>query len=198
MRNVALLGGGLDPISIHHEVMVDETEANADMPTWVMPCYGHLFAKGSRLTDSNHRWAMVEETAKQRQDDIFVPFKWEIEHRHSGSMYETISHLKQECPDVLFHIVIGMDNANVIETKWDRGNILIQENPFIVFEREGVYKTADWFLQSPHKVIPLRYDVSSTVIREAIQKGEYSFAERNLNPAVWDYIRTNNLYGYKA
>lgn len=198
MFNVALLGGGLDPISLHHEKLAETVESNTGMPTWIMPCYGHLFAKGSRLTAPHHRLNMVKLTAKYRNDNLFVPFDWEIEHKHAGSMYETVAQLKERYPNVAFHIVIGMDNANVIETKWDRGNLLIQENPFIVFEREGVEPTAEWFRSPPHRLFPMGYDLSSTAIREAIQTGNHAFAEQHLNPAVWEYIRTNGLYGYKA
>jgi nicotinate-nucleotide adenylyltransferase len=198
MFNVALLGGGLDPISLHHEMIADKVKSNTSMSTWVMPCYGHLFSKGSRLTAPEHRLNMVNVTAEYRKDDFFVPFDWEIQHKHAGSMYETVVQLKAKYPDVLFHIVIGMDNANVIETKWDRGNLLIQENPFIVFERDGVERTADWFLQAPHRIFPMSYNLSSTAIREAIQNGNYEFAKQHVNPAVWEYIGINELYGYKA
>lgn len=141
---------------------------------------------------------MANITAKHRKDDFFVPFDWEIKHKHAGSMYETIAQLKLHYPDLLFHIVIGMDNANVIKTKWDRGDLLTQENPFIVFERDGVEKTADWFLQAPHQIFTMNYNLSSTAIREAIQNGNYEFAKSHVNPAVWEYITVNKLYGYKA
>jgi nicotinate (nicotinamide) nucleotide adenylyltransferase len=196
MADVALLGGGLDPISLHHEEMVDQVRNLTGMPTWVMPCYGHLFAKASRLTDSFHRLNMVLKTAENRRDDFFVPFDWEIKNQHSGSMYETVNQLKCEFPDLTFHIVIGMDNANLITTNWDRGNLLIQENPFIVFDREGIDRNATWFLEAPHNVYPMDYGLSSTAIRNAIQNGDYEFASSHLNPGVWQYIKTNKLYGY--
>lgn len=198
MLEVALLGGGFDPISLHHERIADVVEKETGMPTWAMPCYGHLFSKNDRLTDSAHRLNMVNATAQHRNTNLFVPFGWEIEHHHTGSMYETVAQLKAKYPNVKFHIVIGMDNANVIKTKWDRGNLLIQENPFFVFEREGVVAKTNWFMQPPHRLFRIDYDLSSTAIREAIQSGNYAFAEEHLNPAVWEYIKANNLYGYKA
>lgn len=198
MSNVALLGGGLDPISLHHEMIVNEVKSNTNMPTWIMPCYGHLFSKGSRLTTAEHRLNMVNATAKHRKDDFFIPFDWEIQHKHAGSMYETIMQLKTKYPNILFHIVIGMDNANVIENKWDRGDLLIRENPFIVFERDGVKRMTDWFLGPSHQVFPMNYNLSSTAIREAVQNSDYEFAKSHVNPAVWEYIVDNKLYGFKA
>jgi len=199
MFDVALFGGGFDPLGINHESIVGTIKEHTGMPTWVMPCYGHLFSKGNQLTSANHRWNMVLATVHHRRDDTFIPCRWEIDNKHSGSMYETISHLKAEYnPEFRFHIVIGMDNANLVENCWDRGNLLIQENPFIVFEREGIESTARWFLDSPHKVLPLKINLSSTAIREAIRNGNHAFAQQHLNPAVWEYIQTNGLYGYKA
>lgn len=198
MFNVALLGGGLDPISLHHEKLAETVGSNTGMQTWFMPCYGHLFPKGKGLADPQHRLNMVKLAAKYRKDNLFVPFDWEIEHKHAGSMYETISQLKERYPNITFHIVIGMDNANLIENKWDRGNLLIQENPFIVFDRKGVEPTTNWFRTDPHKLYPMGYDLSSTAIRESIKSGNYEFAEQHLSPAVWEYIRTNQLYGCKA
>jgi len=94
--------------------------------------------------------------------------------------------------------ILGMDNANVIESKWDHGSLLIQENPFIVFEREGINPEVSWFTQLPHRVFPMKCNLSSTAIRDAIKNGDYNFAQSHLNPAVWDYIKENELYGYKA
>jgi len=198
MFDIALLGGGFDPISLHHEKIVDVIYAETGMPVWVMPCYGHLFPKGEHLTDAEDRLAMVRLTCVKRDDLFFVPCAWEIWNKHTGSMYETVARLKSFYSTIRFHIVIGMDNANVIETQWDRGNLLIQENPFFVLEREGVEKTADWFLRQPHRVFQMDYNLSSTAIREAIQNGNYEFAQSHLNPLVWKYIKNNGLYGYKA
>jgi len=44
----------------------------------------------------------------------------------------------------------------------------------------------------------MNYNLSSTAIREAIQSGNYEFAKQHVNPAVWEYIGINELYGYKA
>lgn len=192
MSEIAIFGGGFDPISLHHERMAEET----GMATWTMPCWGHKFSKNSRLIPAHHRWAMTILTANFRNDGVIVPFDWEIKHQHSGSMYETISALKQEFPQHRFHIVIGMDNANLILEKWDRGNILIQENPFIVFGR-GEQK-ADWFLNSPHKFIQKDGEGSSTAFREAIQAKNNEVARTMVNEAVWDYVCRHNLYGFES
>jgi nicotinic acid mononucleotide adenylyltransferase len=112
-------------------------------------------------------------------------------------MFETMEGLTKVYPEIDFHIVIGMDNANVIEAEWDRGEQLIQKYPFIVLQRPGVKAEVDWFAEDPHVYLTFRYAGSSESLRKAIRKGDYAFARRHLSSKVWDYIVAGKLYGYK-
>lgn len=201
MYEVAIMGGGFDPVCLHHERMAADIYSKTGLTVWMMPCYSHKFSKNSRLLSPEHRLKMLELTIIQRQDFAILPFDWEIEKKSDGAMYETVASIKAQPwePEFKFRIVIGMDNANIIEEKWDRGKLLISENPFIVMERPGVTPTAKWFLNPPHLVLPTNDEanLSSTTVRDAIEQGNYEFAEQHLNPAVWDYIKANQLYGYK-
>lgn len=197
MNEIALLGGSFDPISLHHEKICKTIFETTGMPTWVMPCWHHRFDKGTRLVKAKDRWEMVQLAADQKWEWMF-PFGWEIALKHNGSMFQTIAKLKKVYPNHRFHIVIGMDNANVIEEQWNEGKTLIQENPFIVLERNGVIPATDWFTKSPHRVFPLDSDLSSTVIRDAIANGNYEFAKQHLALNVWKYIQEKGLYGYKV
>lgn len=192
---VAIFGGGFDPISKHHERIAElACNQNHNLHVWLMPCWGHMFAKAKRLAPAEHRLKMIELVAKEN----IAAFGWDIYKQHFGSMYESMQELYEIFPSHEFSLVIGMDNANVIETKWDRGSQLIQRHPFIVFERAGEAPTTDWFLKSPHKAYPLDYNLSSTAIREAIQQGNHDFAQEHLSPSVWQYIVDKKLYGYEA
>ena len=197
MYNIALFGGSFDPIGLHHENIAKAIKENFDMPTLIMPCYGHLFEKGEFLESSEHRWIMVCLAADEKRD-FMIAFFHEIEQKHKGSMYETLNRIKKINKEYTYHIVIGTDNANVIEERWHIGNSLIDENPFIVVERKGVSATTDWFLKSPHKTVSINSESSSSAIRESIKNGNYKFAEQNLSPSVFQYIKDNSLYGFKA
>jgi nicotinate-nucleotide adenylyltransferase len=193
-KKIALLGGGFDPVSLHHEFIAEEVKRLTGMSTWFMPCWNHLFSKNERLLDANHRWNMVVLAADNRCDDTIIPFDWEIKNQHSGSMYETTEQLKIEYPDTEIYLVVGTDNANIIETKWDRGQSLIENNPFIVFDRPGYPPKVDWFMREPHRFFTMDYDLSSSEIRNAIKNGEFDFAQQHLNPAVWTYIQSGQFY----
>lgn len=192
---VAIFGGGFNPIGLHHEEMGNLIKWRMDMQTWFMPCYTHRFEKNDELIEAAHRWNMVTEVVAQSPGWL-AACDWEIAHQHNGSMYETMQALTALHPDKEFHIVVGMDNANVVETEWDRGSLLIQRFPFIVFLRRGLKPKVDWFKQEPHTIIPFSDPSNSTAIRKAIREGKHRYARRHLNPRVWDYIQTGKFYGY--
>ena len=192
--DVALLGGGFNPIATQHQLMGELIWEELQMPTWMMPCYRHRFAKDSQLAESSHRWNMTSEVTMQFS--FLTACDTEIFRQHNGAMTDTLQELSYIHPDIQFHIVIGMDNANVIKEKWFRGKYLIQEHPFIVFQRTGEEPKDNWFLEEPHRLLTFDHKISSTDIRNAIHDGNYDFAQKHLNPMVWDYIVAGHLYGY--
>ena len=193
-REVALLGGGFDPITSAHEEMAKLVHTGTNYPVWVMPCFRHRF--GKELASPKHRFHMVDLVAHQYRSWMHA-FDFEIVRHHDGSMYETIRLLQVQYPKTKFHIVIGTDNANKIQ-EWDRGEILIAEVPFIVVGRKGKEATCDWFRSPPHCYLELDYQMSATDIREAIETGRYDWVAMNLNYEVWGYIQDQGLYGYKG
>lgn len=196
MAEVVILGGGCNPVGSHHAMMVIHLWHRLQIPTWLMPCYGHQFAKDSELIEASHRWNMVTEVVSEWSPDHLVACDWEIAHQHNGSMFEAMRGLTRDYPEVQFRIAIGMDNANKIDD-WDRGRFLIELFPFVIFERPGE-KTAPWCEKRPHEIISFDNPMSSSKIRSAIADGQYEFAERHLSRKVWDYIKAGKLYGYKG
>lgn len=204
MRNkVALFGGSFNPIGRHHMKIGQTIFEQLGMCTWYMPCFQHRFSKS--LAEAKHRWNML---LKASEDfEWMVPCDWEIAHASQGSMIDTVTALCEEYPHIDFHIVIGMDCANIIEEQWDRGKLLISLCPFIVFTRPVQIPTTDWFKFPPHQLLHMATSQQSpksddwlawedsTSIRATIgQKGDY--AKRRLHPKVWTYIQRERLYGY--
>lgn len=191
---IALFGGGFNPIALHHEQIAQLIWDKTGLRTWFMPCHQHQFNKDSELIDSGHRWNMVQEVTNQYPDQMLA-FDWEIARQFDGSMWTAMDELERINGDKYsFHIVVGMDNANIIETEWDQGDFLIQRFPFIVIERAGVERSVNWMDDKQHTVIPFNGRISSSEIRECIADGKHDFAKRHLNSRVWDYIVAGNLY----
>jgi nicotinate (nicotinamide) nucleotide adenylyltransferase len=192
-KQVALFGGAFDPVTLAHEFICQKIHDETGFDIWLMPCWNHKFGKDP--TPIYHRWAML---ALACQKMPFVKLcSWEIDKQHSGSMYETMLGLKASFQDIDFHIVIGMDNANVILESWDRGQWIVLYNPFIVITRTGEESTATWYNVDPHKLIKVDYNLSSTKVRTAITEANEE-ACNMVSPNVWTYINQNCLYGSKS
>lgn len=194
MAEIALFGSGCNPIGLHHEKIAEEIWNKFKIKTWIMPCAQHRFEKNLELIDAYERWIMTCYACMNKE--FMIPFDLEYRNKSNGSTFETLERLNNGLNPTI-NIVIGMDNANVVEEKWHKGKELIQKYPFIVVKRKGIEPKVDWFTKKPHRFIEVNVEGSSTQIREAIQKGDYKTAEKMLNPKVWEYIQTKCLYGYK-
>jgi nicotinic acid mononucleotide adenylyltransferase len=159
-----------------------------------MPCAQHRFEKNLELIDVEERWRMTCRACMNRS--FMMPFDLEYRNGSNGAMFDTLERFNN-ISNPKIYVVIGMDNANVIEEKWHRGKELIEKHPFIVVGRTGVKPEVDWFTKQPHRFIEVDTEGSSSQIRKAIQEGDYETAEKMLNPEVWEYIRFEGLYGYK-
>lgn len=203
MIKAALFGGAFDPLTLDH-IKIANRLAEEGYYTLVMPCFHHRFGKAP--TPAEIRFDAIRDVSivSAKKEAAWLPCSWEVNHRHSGSMYEALKEIKAEYNDCkeknlhfLFHIVIGMDNANSI-FQWDRGELLIEENPFIVVKRKGVEPTTDWFTKPPHRVLEVEgAEISSTQVREAVARGDYDLAKSLVHPIIWNYISAFELYGYK-
>lgn len=197
-HNVALFGGAFNPIGIHHEKIAQRILDEMEMRTWFMPCHQHRFSKNADLVDEIDRLAMSNIAANtvSRAES----FDFEIRHELKGSTFETMLKLEEEAPQIDFYLVVGLDNANIVETLWDRGPELIKKYPFIVASRPGIEPTATWYYEKPHTFLQMdgHTAASSTDIRTAIKERRYEHAQSLLNPKIWDYIVGRKLFGYEA
>lgn len=180
-------------MTIAHEAIAKAVHQHTGMPVWMMPCFGHLF--GKKVSPAEHRWAMLELVAPNHRYMSLCDY--EIRTEASGAMYDTLKAFDELYPDITFHVVIGMDNANSV-FQWHRGEELIHERPFIVMGRFGVQPTTDWYCHPPHTYIPMKIGLSSTDVRGGVESGKHKCAKSLVSPAVWDYIVQHDLYGYKG
>lgn len=192
-NSIALFGGAFDPITVAHEQLAKMVYSSLGMEVWLMPCFDHVY--GKRMTAADYRWNMVQLVT---QDSFFLKeCNHEIRTQHEGSMYETLHALTDLYPGTLFHLVIGMDNANSIH-RWRKGELLVREYPCVVIGRKGYQSLTEWYLNPPHRFLPFNIELCASNIREAIESGKNDWAEKNLNPKVWEYIQTHKLYKERA
>ncbi|MDD4490556.1 MAG: nicotinate (nicotinamide) nucleotide adenylyltransferase [Paludibacter sp.] len=105
---------------------------------------------------------------------------------------DTLHQLTKQYPEHEFALMIGSDNA-VIFDQWKNYREILKTFPVYVYPRKGYdFSTvANIYPQMQLLDTPF-YDISSTQIREMIQKGED--VSRWVSPGVLEYIRENGLY----
>lgn len=204
---VAIYGGAFGPI---HNGHIDVSNiilnccGNEVDEVWLTPCYEHLFGKA--LVPPEDRLEMCR-LAAQVNARIKV-FDYEIQNKFRGETYNFMKKLLEDPQykdTVNFKLIIGLDNANTIDT-WSSYEDLLKMTSFIVVKRQGIKFNAPWCLKQPHIYIdpdvpPV--EISSTEIKEELKdyyledknrEDSTSFLLKYLNKDVLDYILKKNLF----
>ncbi|MDD2284174.1 MAG: nicotinate (nicotinamide) nucleotide adenylyltransferase [Paludibacter sp.] len=105
---------------------------------------------------------------------------------------DTLHQLTKLYPEHDFALMIGSDNA-VIFNQWKNYREILDSYPVYVYPRNGYdFSTAEALYPQMQLLDTPYYDISSTKIREMIQKGED--VSGWLSAEVMEYIRENCLY----
>lgn len=136
-----------------------------------------------------NRYAMTELAVKD--NEMFSTSDIERTFTEKTYTIEVIRQLRRECDDE-FYLMIGSDQWQEIET-WKDPEELFRECRVVVMRRPNyeISKEARFFDRVMVSTAPL-IDISSSMIRTRIRKG--LSVRYMLKSAVYDYIRTNDLY----
>jgi nicotinate (nicotinamide) nucleotide adenylyltransferase len=198
---VALLGGAFDPIHRGHMEVARSVLKYAGVDeVWLMPCFEHMYGKS--MIAAEHRLEMSRIAARS-VTGVRV-FDYELRNQFRGETYHLVKKLldddlsRLECD---FSLIIGQDNADDFRT-WTNGEALARLIPVVVVPRPGcnVPRFDAWYTKMPHRFLaeaPSDNAISSTQVRGLLHERNAAAAEPLLPPGVYDYIRTNKLYGPK-
>jgi len=107
-------------------------------------------------------------------------------------MVHTLEALRREYPEKEFALVIGADNWLCFH-QWKDPDEILRHHRVFIYPRNGY---AIDMKALPEGVVYLQdaplYDISSTIIRNAIASGDYN--GEWLTPAVWQEIQKESLY----
>ena len=181
MDSVALFGGSFDPPHIGHIAIVkhllkfDEIDTIIVMPTYLNPLKKQFFAPAkTRL-----KWL----------EKIFADNKkvhvnnYEVLQKQKIPTLQSVEMLLKQYKKVF--VVIGADNYATLN-KWHRIDELKKKAEFIVATR-GETKVPNEI-----KTIPLSLDISSTKLRENIEKYQEYLPPQILNEALGIYKKEKN------
>ena len=201
MPEIGLMGGSFNPIHCGHVALARAALESGRVERVLFLPTGNPPHKKEGLADKFDRLRMVE-LAVEHEAGMAV-CREEIDR--DGVIYtvDTLAALKRTMPDCTLTYLIGADTLRALGT-WRRVETVIERCKFLVMMREGetreeVIRLAGLWTQRGAQIDFLdarKMDISSTQIREQIQKG-LPF-ERLVPQAVADYIHEHGLYGAKT
>ncbi len=201
MPEIGLMGGSFNPIHCGHVALTRAALESGRVERVLFLPTGNPPHKKEGLADKFDRLRMVE-LAVEHEAGMAV-CREEIDR--DGVIYtvDTLAALKRKMPDCTLTYLIGADTLRALGT-WRRVETVIERCKFLVMMREGetreeVIRLAGLWTQRGAQIDFLdarKMDISSTQIREQIQKG-LPF-ERLVPQAVADYIHEYGLYGAKT
>ena len=201
MPEIGLMGGSFNPIHRGHIALARAALESGRVERVLFLPTGNPPHKKEGLADKFDRLRMVE-LAVEHEAGMAV-CREEIDR--DGVIYtvDTLAALKRKMPDCTLTYLIGADTLRALGT-WRRVETVIERCKFLVMMREGetreeVIRLAGLWTQRGAQIDFLdarKMDISSTQIREQIQKG-LPF-ERLVPQAVADYIHEHGLYGAKT
>ena len=201
MPEFGLMGGSFNPIHCGHVALARAALESGRVERVLFLPTGNPPHKKEGLADKFDRLRMVE-LAVEHEAGMAV-CREEIDR--DGVIYtvDTLAALKRKMPDCTLTYLIGADTLRALGT-WRRVETVIERCKFLVMMREGetreeVIRLAGLWTQRGAQIDFLdarKMDISSTQIREQIQKG-LPF-ERLVPQAVADYIHEHGLYGAKT
>ena len=201
MPEIGLMGGSFNPIHCGHVALARAALESGRVERVLFLPTGNPPHKKEGLADKFDRLRMVD-LAVEHEAGMAV-CREEIDR--DGVIYtvDTLAALKRKMPDCTLTYLIGADTLRALGT-WRRVETVIERCKFLVMMREGetreeVIRLAGLWTQRGAQIDFLdarKMDISSTQIREQIQKG-LPF-ERLVPQAVADYIHEHGLYGAKT
>lgn len=179
--NVAVYGGSFDPPHLGHVMVVSHLLLNDPSidKILVVPCFQQT---GKNLSGFFDRMRMCE-----------LAFHWLPRVRVSSIEYElggesvtlrTMRELKFREPSWNLQFVMGTDLLDSCKT-WEGWDELEKIAPPLPIGRAGISPVREG---DPTPIAPI---VSSTIVRRALETGDYKTAERYLPRAVLDFIHLN-------
>ena len=194
---IGVIGGSFDPVHNAHISLAEHAYRELSLSKVIfMPAHIQPFKADKEVTDEGHRINMLNLAIK---DYPYFEVS-DLEMRLGGKSYtaRTLTELKKEYDNIVF--ILGADSYMGL-SKWYMPEVIFSMAEIACAVRNDVdmtdlmdkseeytrtYGATTHFLKMP------RTDISSTCLRDMLSKEE--FPKEQMNPEVWEYIRSHNLY----
>ena len=189
---IGLYFGTFNPIHLGHLAIANHMAEYSDLDKiWMVITPHNPFKKKSSLLDNNHRYQMVLEAVELY--DKISPSKIEFDLPQPNYTVNTLAHLEEKYPQHTFCLIMGEDNLKSLH-KWKNYEVILEHHEVYVYPRISKGIVESRFDNHPkiHKVAAPIMEISSTMIRNAINEGKN--IRPLLPPEVFAYIDEMNFY----
>ncbi len=165
-----IYGGSFNPIHNGHIAIARAMlDCGAVDEVWLMVSPQNPLKQSTDLLDEQMRLDMT----RRATADIpgITACDYEFHMPRPSYMWHTLQNLSHEYPDREFILLIGADNWQVFD-RWYHADDIIAHYPIRIYPRRGYDIEASTLPHNVELVDTGLYDVSSTMVRERIQRGE--------------------------
>lgn len=200
MRKIGIFGGSFDPVHNGHIGLAEDAVSLAGLDkVYLVPAKLQPFKLDKKMADGGDRLEMIR-LASEKSPGL-VPCDYELRQEQISYTYKTLEAIADmEGPDAEIYFITGTD-AMLQLRRWMNAEEMLRKYKFIVGSRPG-YRDDELAIcidslkkeYNTHivKVENRRRDISSTEIRERLEKGQPLTGL--VHEAVERYIKTHGLY----
>lgn len=165
-----IYGGSFNPIHNGHIAIARAMlDCDAVDEVWLMVSPQNPLKHSADLLDERLRLDMT----RRATADIpcVTACDYEFHMPRPSYMWHTLQSLSRDYPDREFTLLIGADNWQVFD-RWYHADDIIAHYPIRIYPRRGYDIEASTLPHNVKLVDTGLYDVSSTMVRERIRRGE--------------------------
>lgn len=190
--DIVIYSGSFDPMHTGHACLaswVAQFCPQAD-ELWLMVTPRNPLKPDTDMVSDRHRLAMASLVADTLPGVRVSDFEFSLPR--PSYTHSTLQALALRWPQHRFRLLIGSDNWLIFH-RWRDHDAILRDFGVLIYMRPG-YPVDPGTLPPGATLLEgaPRFEISSTFIRESLRRGI------NMNyflpPAVYDYVRTHNLY----
>lgn len=189
-KKIAIFSGSFNPIHIGHLALANYIcESNWIDELWFMVTPHNPLKEVRDLESNTLRLDMVQLAIQGYPK--FKASDFEFALPQPSYTINTLDALKEKYPEYEFYLLIGADNWDLFD-KWKDSDKLISKYNLLIYPRVGHTINKENLPEHVYYIDSPVIEVSSTFIRENIEKGkDFRYF---LHPNVYSFIKDKKLY----
>lgn len=186
---IGLYFGSFNPIHVGHLIIANHILNETDLDKiWFVVSPLNPFKESDNLLNEYDRLHLVQKAIES--DNRLKASDIEFSLPRPSYTVHTLAYLKEKYPTHSFSIIMGSDSFQNLG-KWKNADVIIRENPVIVYNRPGFEVDNTLNVQLTIMNAPL-LEISATHIRELIRNGKS--IKFLVPPSVEEEILASGLY----